>query len=628
MKEAVPQQTQFILDTAVATAPREFIVQQPEFVVGPNLPAVLHQVRQQIMSEEGRAVPLIKTTEVKRRNGKKAARRVVDSIYAEHGPNLDWVNLFQQAKALPNEIRPVSRLIQTETAVGNLFFQNPSTQASSDQFLRTAATHFSQHRDLLVKRGKKGRERLTTEGKMYADSVHNFLTRQFPTLDRTQLRDVIASTHSVPEARLLRSSLLGKRKWDDRKAYFESMTHQVAADAYQSQTYIIGGEKQTLSGAARLNYEISQRIREEESKLGYAVDVTAAAARFEVVMQQTQQELQKENDKFIVETVPPGLRAKIRAGWNKFRQDLSDKGFLRTSIPYAKKMGYAALVGAVIGVAIGVPLALDQSHHGNTLASNLKPDGSVGNPSQSHIVYEQRPTSDYRVIYGNASAATSIPAVPRPEVVVTNNSPIPASVEIAIQPVPTQPITRVAPVSNDSVSIVHPVSETRLDSPKAEPTPNIKDGQKLNMIIGDSTRELVATFDNNENPNNVAVTFVPPNSEDSKPTVFRFHSGYLKSIGDLPGTILKSAFKNHQQVIFEIDGINYEFVAQQDPIEEPVQIWDMDNAAWKAWAEKNRLNDQSNKPAVILTFCDKWDPETQKWKSAIAWPGHLVAMTQ
>ena len=250
---------------------------------------------------------------------------------------------------------------------------------STEQLLTQAITTFEDHKaEFTTVNPRTGRLRLNQAGKEFSQQRFGSLLENLPEYTSlSSLKQSITSTEAGSvESRLFRQSLRGKADWDEKVAAFQVLEQQFPEDLYRPQEYADIGQ---LSGAARFSHELKLACQRAEKELEQEVGAATVISKFDAALEQEAAAAENRAEALTAETqpepAPRGFFNRVRAGlnrvrdetkrqWQEFQENIREQGFTRAAAPYARRLGYAAITGITIGLALGglggLALALHQ----------------------------------------------------------------------------------------------------------------------------------------------------------------------------------------------------------------------------------------------------------------------------
>lgn len=366
-------------------------------------------------------------------------------------------------------------------------------------------------------------------------------------------------------------SVEGKRhakavySWMERR--FPDMT---TAELKQAMATTLGNSKEARLLRRSLNARCSMEDKYLENQI---VDVTDARP---VNVSAARVQINADLNRPYEMPQPTGFATRIKAGWQQFKQDRKTQG-LRAVVPLVKEVAKAALytvtAGLTIGFTVGMPLAAWAQLEAQKRAEQSKTKTAVD------------------------PAANSEPNQDRGQITVQ----APEADNQGVQ-------TGLKPATPAAENQSHNVGIKTMEAP--QPTPTIESGSTINLhVLGKEWKLTVPQKDGdtfiNTDPSHIAVDGVI-NDHDGHLTILRPHSGNLKSLGDLPGTLIHKAIINHQPVEFTINGQVFVFVPQGGELVMDKTVFEnLSSTEMEAWMQGIGVVDKPNVgAATIISYCD------------------------
>lgn len=391
----------------------------PELVFAPDLALLVDGERGKMSLGAGRLCVLTKTVEITAKNGQKTsfealssagktlASRIVDRVFTEYGKDINSQAFLDQTEALAQTCQPLAREIKAE-------FETQFEVGQLIPDLEKVSAYFEANQARFIKKGKL---QLNQEGKRFSKAVSSWLKRQFPDLDIVQTEDLIQSQFSEsPESRLLRRSLVGQTRWEQKETLFEILEHQSPNELFQAKYFPELGK--TLAGAARFQYELGRVVKEAEYRLGRKIEVREEIERYRAELTEETLRIEAENARLVAEQAedkPKDFLGKVKAKWNKFTHWFTKEGGW-------KKVAYGAAAALSIATIGYLATGSNRFERESSPQNPPEPKARVPQPRVDRERLNETLVRDGQPALGTSPVLARVEPV-KPETVVTPEPP-------------------------------------------------------------------------------------------------------------------------------------------------------------------------------------------------------------
>jgi len=514
---------------------------------------------------------------------------------------------------------PVS--IKTETEPVVLDQESALQQIENVLVLGSAGFKDGVAGSMITRNDKTNRLRLSREGKAQAKAIWETVSNlalQTNEIDVEELSALFAEKLGENVGtRLLRRSLTGRANWEQTRALYKIFEQQDPEELFEAKYCPELGR--SLAGAARLQYELSQIIKEKELESGEKLSMQAEIEQFNSILkEEAEREAQKAQALMKQERLPQGLWQRAKKGWISFKREAEKNGWLKTSLPHLKKLGYAACVGVVIAVSLSGAVApvLEATHDNDNHFLDTENAGRLADNTEIPTTLSESTTQ-----VDSPVGIVSIGGQAKTEKGVTLN-------ESFVQATAKTILSRLLDKEEEPQKDRNPIT------PRIKIGP-IKTGDTIGIKADGKSHQVTVQEGKHDQPFDAILAGRPDSldsGENDEFTLLRIHSGQIKGEKDgerivLPGTDIDRAVESGRPIFLEINGKIFQFALDGQPLVMNADAYRKIRLNDGYEGIKQILGERSNTEGrrVVIDYCDGlYNKKTGKFPFAKLISGRLV----